>query len=248
MKKIINLLRILNSNIKEIFCYFKISKLKDWDYFLSYNIPSYTQWESKNLVDEILSWKFDTKNDSLYKESWALNPEEYEMYSWQICWITCLKMILKSIYKEQEYKLIELAKEAEIFWVYKRNTNSDLKVNLDWLFHKPFMKFIKKFWLTWTSKYFIKKYNLANLIKNNNFIIASVNPIIREENPWINSKSGHLILVTWYKIAKWKILWFFINNPSWYFGKSQEKHFVKIENWGNCFSWFVDVINYSLDN
>ena len=45
----------------------------------------------------------------------AENPEEYEMYSWQACGMACLKMILKSIYPNEDFKLINLIKVIRFF-------------------------------------------------------------------------------------------------------------------------------------
>jgi hypothetical protein len=90
----------------------KIMKLSNGDYFLKREIPSFTQWESKDKVDDIVKGKFDAKNDKLWRKSGTKTKEEYEMYSWQICGMTCLKMILKSINNEKDYKLVELAKDA----------------------------------------------------------------------------------------------------------------------------------------
>ncbi len=224
----------------------KVKKLSNGDYFLKKEIPSFTQWESKNLVDRIVKGEIDTKEDKLWKEGWAISKEEYEMYSWQICWITCFKMILKSIYKEKNYKLVELAKEAEKYWVYKTNGNSNTKVNLDWLFHKEFLLFIKKYWLKWQYKLWVKENYLASLLMENKYIIASVHHFIREEQILPNPKKWHLVLVVGFRIKNWKIKGFFINNPSGYFKKSQERHFVSLENWKKVFSRNVDNINLEL--
>lgn len=218
-----------------------MKKLSDGDYFHEKDIPSYTQWESKNLVDMIITNQFDTKNDPLWSQSWAINQEEYEMYSWQICWITCLKMILKSI-NNIDYRLIELAKDAENYWVYTKNHNQNIKNNLDGLFHKKFLLYISKFSLAWKLVLSTKEYYIAYLLKNNYFVIASVHPCIREKNIINNSKKWHLILVVGFQIINSEISGFFINNPSGYFEKSQEKHFVNINNWRKTFSGNIDII------
>lgn len=43
--------------------------MSDGDYFTENEIPSFTQWESKNLVDKIIKGEVDTKNDPLWQES-----------------------------------------------------------------------------------------------------------------------------------------------------------------------------------
>ena len=114
MFKIIKfLLRRTYGNFLEQIHKKEIKNLSDGECLLNYNIPSFTQWESRNLVDGILKGEIDTKDDPLWQESGAQSKEEYEMYGWQICGMTCLKMILKSIYRERDYRLVELAKDAE---------------------------------------------------------------------------------------------------------------------------------------
>lgn len=234
--------RKLSGDLSDCFYWWQIRKIPDGNYFTGNEIPSFTQWESKNLIDKIIKGKMDTKNDPLWGESWAQSPEEYETYSWQICGMACLKMILKSVNKEKDYKLIGLAKDAEKYWVYKRNNNPDPKVNLDGLFHKKFLSFIRTFWLKWKLKSWTKEHYISHLLMRNYFIIASVHPSIREESIISNSKTWHLVLLVGFRIRNWKIQGFFINNPSGYFEKSQQKHFVNIANWRKVFSGNIDVI------
>ena len=244
LKKLLKLPRIFLSEIKEIYFESKIGKLADGDYFLKYNIPSFTQWESKELVEDIIVGKIDCKDDPLWKNSGAKNRQEYEMYSWQICGMTCLKMILKSIYPEKEYKLVELAKEAEKEGVYRKNNKTNIRENLDGMMHMEFLKFIRRFKLKGFRLNHIKENMLANFILNNYFIIASVHPSIREDKYIPNSKSGHLILIKGFKLKNGKISGFYINNPSGYLrNKSQENYLVSVEKWNGCFSGNADIIS-----
>lgn len=245
LNQIKNYIRYTYGNLLDYLCRWEIGKLSDGDYFLGDEIPSYTQWESRELVCGIIMWEVNTQDDPLWMDSWARSKEEYEMYSWQICGIACLKMILSSLDKKEDYRLLELAKDAEEYWVYRRNNNPDIRYNLDWLFHKVFLKYIEKFWLRWKLKLWIKENYIASLLRNNNYVIASVNPCIREEVIENNSKKWHLIIVVGFRVKDWKITGLFINNPSGYYKKSQEKHFVNIDNWRKVFSGNVDVIESS---
>lgn len=242
LNQIKNYIRGTYGNLLDYFCRWEIGKLSDGDYFLRDEVPSYTQWESRELVGGIIRGEINTQDDPLWMDSWAVSKEEYEMYSWQICGITCLNMILGSLDKNKNYRLVELAKDAEEYWVYRRNNNPDIRYNLDGLFHKTFLKYIEKFWLRWKLKLWIKENYIAHLVRNNNYIIASVHPSIREEIIENNSKKWHLILVVGFRVEDWKIAGFFINNPSGYYNKSQQKHFVNIDNWRKVFSGNVDVI------
>lgn len=229
--------------VKNIYYGQEIGKLADSDYSIKYDVPSFTQWESRELIEDIIKGKFDCKNDPLWKNSGAENPEEYEMYSWQMCGMTCLKMILKSVYPDKEYRLVDLAKDAEKVGVYKRNNDKDPRHNLDGMFHNNFLKFIKKFGLKGFRAEKIKENYIANLILNNCFIVSSVHPSIREDYFKSNSKTGHLVLVKGFKVLSGKVSGFFINNPSGYLSNnSQKNYFVPIEKWNKYFSGNIDAI------
>mgnify|MGYP006281478941 CR=1 FL=1 len=231
-KKIIKYLITKLNSFLDIF--YKIN-IKDGEYYLDYNLKSYAQWESKQLVRDIIREKIDTSRDPGWQKSGAKTREEYKMYSWQICGMACLKMILKSIYPEKRYKLVHLAKEAQKYGVYKKKNISDITANLDGLFPYPFIQFIKKYNLKGHRKIGVKENYLAKLILKNKFIIASVHHTIREDNPPQNTKRGHLVLIVGFKVKNKKVLGFYVNNPSGYYKISQEKHFVSLKNWRKCF-------------
>lgn len=232
------------NKIREIYYRGGIEKLADGDYFIKYNMPIFTQWESRELVEDIIGGKIDCKNDPLWKDSGAKNQEEYEMYSWQVCGMACLKMILKSICPDKNYRTVELAKDAEKYGVYIRNKNENRKHNLDGMLHSQFLKFIRKFNLNGVRKIYIKENYIAHLLLGNYYIIASVHPSIREDVYANNSKSGHLILIKGFRVKNGKVSGFFINNPSGYLSNmSQENYFVSLEKWRNYFSGNIDVIN-----
>lgn len=220
-----------------------IRRHNDGDYFLDYKIPSYAQWVSSELVEDIVGEKINAKDDPRWRESGARTPEEYEMYSWQICGMTCMKMILESIDSDNKIELVKLAIEAEKYQVYKKNSEPDVRINLDGMFHKPFVEFIKKFNLSGYRANSVFENQLAWLLLKNNFIIASVIPVIRENNPDANSKNGHLVLVCGFQMSQGKVSGFYINNPSgFYSNKSQEKYFVPIGIWERCFSGNIIVV------
>src|SRR3990167_6800417 len=83
-------------------------------------IPYFSQWESPKLVGKIIERKILARDDQKWKNSGAKSPEEYEYWSWNICGMACLKMILASKFSKN-YKMIELAKKCEEYGAYVHN-------------------------------------------------------------------------------------------------------------------------------
>ncbi|MFC1618300.1 C39 family peptidase, partial [Patescibacteria group bacterium] len=162
---------------------------------------------------------------------------------WQGCGMACLQMILAA--RGQKYRLVDLAKQAQDRGVYVRNEKKSLRHNLDGMFHRPFLKFIKQFNLAGKSLRHIGINSLAKLLRDNNFIIASVNPCIREDKPCPTSQQGHLLLLTGFKCESGEIAGFYVHNPSGFVSnKSQENCFVPLEKFKRCFSGNIISINY----
>lgn len=248
MKKILKSVYFLISIIKNLYYKKEIDKLSNGDYFLKYNVPSFTQWESKEMIEDIIKEKIDCKKDPLWKKSGAKNLEEYEMYSWQCCGMACLKMILKSVYPKKNYSIINLAKDASNISVYTANNSKNIRENLDGLMHSPFLKFIKKFNLSGKRIISIRENYLAHLILKNYFPIASVHPIIRETFYKNNSRKGHLVLVIGFRLEKGNVSGFFINNPSGFLSnQSQKKCFVPLKKWKKCFSGDANILKNNKD-
>src|SRR3989338_258315 len=65
------------------------------------NVPYFSQWESKDLVNDIINKKISAKDDPLWKKSGAKNKKEYELWSWNGCGMACFKMILAYKFKKE---------------------------------------------------------------------------------------------------------------------------------------------------
>jgi hypothetical protein len=62
--------------------------------YLIKNIPYFSQWESPELVESILTNKTDASNDPNWKSSGAKTKQEYSLWSANGCGMACTKMIL----------------------------------------------------------------------------------------------------------------------------------------------------------
>ncbi len=185
------------------------------------DVPYFSQWSSSNLVDAIYHKKNDARLDPKWRQSGAKDKLEYLHWSWSICGVTCLKMILagKNIY----VPLITLAKNGLKYGFYTINHSAYLKedyVNsISNLRYKPFVSFIN-------STFPLQAKVVAPLALNeiiyhldhDFFVIASVSAQIREPSSTPRRRGGHLVLIVGYN---YQTKSFILNNPSGIYRKSQ---------------------------
>jgi|SRR3989344_1765183 len=190
------------------------------------NVPYFSQWESKDLVNDIINKKISAKDDPLWRKSGAKNKEEYELWSWNACGMTCLKMILAYKFKKN-IPVVELGKKCKEYEGY-------VGENLDGLYYKPFIKFIKNEFKL--DAKIISPMIILDIIKElerGNFIIASVSYEIRNPNNKISFKGGHLVLIVGYDFET-KI--FFIHNPSGIDNKTQAFGKISFKDFDKSFA------------
>lgn len=237
LKTLIKMPLLLIYNLTEKYYKLQSASLAEGSHFLKLKVPFFAKWESPKLAASIRSGKISAKDDPMWEESGAKDQAEYESYSWQICGMACLKMILTAINKTKEYRAVSLAKEAEKYGVYKKNKSVDPKNNLDGMFHSPFLEFIKTFGLLGFKKTQVQEYQLSHYINDQLFILASVQEDFtapKTHDPL--KKGGHLVVMVGFEVKDKKVTGFYINNPSGKFGENQEYFFIDIETWKNTFS------------
>ena len=193
------------------------------------NMPYYAQWESKDMIGKILSKKVSPAEDSLWKKSGARTQREYVIWSWNGCGMACLKMVLKHI-KDLEVPLVVLGRVCMSYGGYKVS-----KKGLDGLFYKPFVEFVKKeYGLDAKVESPLLIDDILQALSEKNYVIASVNPEIRNPDAYPKKKGGHLILIVGYDYFK-KLL--YIHNPSGDNNKNQA--FAEI-SFGNFKKFFAE--------
>ncbi len=217
------LLNYFQCFVAEILCLF-IPKLKH----VQYKLPYFSQWESPQMVDQIINHKIKAVSDPKWKDSGANDPKDYEKWSWNICGMACLKMVL--VYKfHKNYQLVKLAKQCSEYGGYIPQQNI-----IDGLFYQPFCRFVKdKFGLSAKTLPILTTNRIKHELNRNNFIIASVNANIRDENtPTPQNKSGHLVLITGYNENK-KLI--YLHNPSGFYKKSQKNYQISETDFSKFF-------------
>jgi hypothetical protein len=170
------------------------------------NVPYFSQWESPKLVEGILSGKFDAKNDPNWKSSGAKTKDEYALWSANACGMTCTKMILaKEIGKA--IPLVELANKSLPYGVYRLPLEDSVG-----LLYAPYINFLsKEFSLTAKLVRPLTVNQIVHELSQNNYVIASVSPKIRNANDTPPNKGGHLVLLLGYDLNKNELSF---HNPS----------------------------------
>lgn len=192
-------------------------------------IPYYSQWESKKLVDEIITRKILARDDPKWRNSGAKSSEEYEYWSWNICGMACLKMILAKK-TGKEFKTVELAKRVEVYGGYKQNGEK-----IEGLFYDPFCKALEKEFQIKAKifRFFLTTSRIKKEIRKGNYFMVSVSAGIRKPIQTPEHKGGHLVLVTGFDEDKETL---FLHNPSGFFGESQENYEIPEKDFKKFFA------------
>ena len=190
------------------------------------NIKFYPQWESLEMTDLICSQQLEASKDPKWRDSGASSAKEYQLWSWNICGMACLKMILKKKFNK-EFPTITLAKQAEQFNAYRINGKI-----IDGLFYKEFCEFIReKYNLVGHIRKYYPLWLLRRDFRKGLFIIASVSSSIRDPRLNLKSKGGHLVLVT--GIGDKNISF---HNPSGIYLETQINHTLPIKTFKNYYA------------
>lgn len=194
---------------------------KDGDY-RTLNVPYCCQFASPELAKDILEGKIDSINDPNLSSFGFDSKKEAAYWSWRICGICCLKMVLN--YYGQDVSVSELTKKGISLGGY------DVESDKGW-YHAPLRNLARSYGLKSSNYGYLNPVSIADKIKNNRFVIASVNPeIIRGDNE-ISSfeKVGHFVLITGFKLKSHKIIGFYIHNPSGDTTESRQDAFIEID-------------------
>lgn len=193
-------------------------------------LPYYSQFASRELISSIVGKLLPAQNDPNWMLSGALNPQEYELWSWNLCGMACLKSILDATH-QVDFSLIELAKRCAEFGGYKI-TDKDI----DGLFYKEFVEFIKTdFGLNGQVAAPLSIPQALEVISDDDFVIASVHPMIRDPKSTPPRKGGHLVLLTGYDLTEGEGI-ITMHDPSGYYQKSQEFTTISLPDFDKFFA------------
>jgi hypothetical protein len=196
--------------------------------YLINDVPYYSQWESPQLVEGILTGKVDAKKDPNWKSSGAKDKEEYALWSANACGMTCTKMILaKELGKT--VPIVELANKSLTYGVYKLPLNDSVG-----LLYAPYVTFLSsEFGVKATIARPLTINQIVHELCMDNYVVASVSPKIRNVSDIPPSKGGHLVLILGYDLLK-KELYF--HNPSGFKPETQHYAVISFDDFKKFFS------------
>lgn len=174
--------------------------------YIHENVPYFSQWESPELVEKILSKKMSAKDDPNWRRSGAQTQDEYSDWSWSGCGMACTKMLL-AYQTNKIIPLVRLGKTCAEYGGYTLPLSSSVG-----LIYKPYLEFINKEF-DWHGKISTNMpiAELVSELSKGTFAIVSVSPAIRDPEATPSSKGGHLILMLGYDNDKQRL---YFHNPS----------------------------------
>ncbi|GGR51231.1 C39 family peptidase [Streptomyces netropsis] len=175
-------------------------------------VPYYAQWESTDLVPDIIGGTVRAADDPLWQKSGADSPEEYAFWSWRVCGMACLRMAL-DYWRDTAPPTVSLATECAEAGGYVRHAD-----RVDGLIYAPFAAYARQRWgLHATSRPELTAEEVRDEITAGRLVMLSVHPSIRTLAPAPPQRGGHLVLgvgVTDDALV--------IHNPSGFPGHSQQ--------------------------
>jgi hypothetical protein len=199
------------------------------------NVPYFSQWESRELNRQILDKSYDAKNNPAWRESGATTRNEYVQWSWAGCGMACTKMFL-AYRTGRIIPLVTLGKKCSEYGGYVLPLEESIG-----LLYAPYVKFMEgEFDVRAAPRpHLLIKEMVAELSKGR-FVIASVNPAIRDPKSHPRRKGGHLILMLGYDLSKEE---FYFHNPSGDTEENQEYAAVTFADFKKFFSRRGIVLN-----
>lgn len=174
-------------------------------------VPYFSQWESADLVTEIIAGSLSASQDPRWAESGAATAAEYEFWSWRICGMACLRMIL-AYRGDPAPPSVPLAKDCTRAGGYVRHPD-----RVDGLIYAPFVNWIGDRWgIKATVRAELPHADIADTVHAGGLAMVSVHPWIRWPDRTPPRRGGHLVLVT--GASPGHLL---LHNPSGLPGRSQ---------------------------
>ncbi|MBD0694341.1 C39 family peptidase [Streptomyces sp. CBMA123] len=176
-----------------------------------HEVPYRAQWESAELVRDIVDGRLDAARDPRWGQSGAATPEEYAWWSWRLCGVACLRMALEHWWGVTPAAMA-LAAECLAAGAYVRDGES-----LRGLVHTPFAGYARRRWGLAARAAELSPAQVGAEVADGRLVMLSVHPSIREPGgPEPVRRGGHLVLAV--GATETALL---IHNPSGFPGESQ---------------------------
>ncbi|MDR3080209.1 MAG: C39 family peptidase [Streptomyces sp.] len=156
---------------------------------VSHEVPYYSQWESAELVPDLLSGHVKAEDDPLWRRSGADTASDYAFWSWRICGMACLRMALE-YWGMKSPDLVTLAQEFLDAGAYVRRADG-----VDGLIYAPFAEYAAKRWEIEAEVHGrLTPEEIPGFLRDGKLVMLSVHPSIREPDTVPPSRGGHLVL------------------------------------------------------
>ncbi len=174
--------------------------------FVLAEVPYFAQWESRELVAKILRGDVQAQDDPRWRNSGAKSRTEYASWSWAGCGMACFKMLLAHR-NGAVVPLVDLGKKCTAYGGYDMPLETSIGLQ-----YGPFVEFAQRAYdVPSKSVAVLTQAQIVHELALGNYVMASVNAMIRNPQSVPASKGGHLVLVVGYDLGEKE---FYIHNPS----------------------------------
>jgi len=192
------------------------------------SIPYVSQWESPELAEQIINGQLRARDDPKWRKSGARTRDEYQTYSWNMCGMACLRMILLDRSGKAD-TIIKLGKKCTKYGGYTLPFGESAGLQ-----YRQFAAFMKsEYDIDSIVKPALLQHDIKVAISKGEYVIASVSPQIRRPDSLPQHKGGHLVLITGYDDVK-RI--FYLHNPSGIAGLSQVNTVISYRDFRKFFA------------
>ncbi|MFE5912841.1 C39 family peptidase [Streptomyces wedmorensis] len=154
-----------------------------------HDVPYYSQWESADLVPDLLSGRTKAEDDPSWRTSGADTAEEYAFWSWRVCGMACLRMALEH-WDLKPPNLLTLAREFLDAGAYVRREDG-----VDGLIYAPFAEYAAQRWDIEAEVHgTLAIEEIPGHLEDGRLVMLSVHPSIREPDGTPPGRGGHLVL------------------------------------------------------
>ncbi|QMU73422.1 C39 family peptidase [Streptacidiphilus sp. P02-A3a] len=153
-------------------------------------VPYYSQWETPELVGDIIGGRIDAADDPAWHRSGAETAEEYGYWSWRACGMACLRMALRH-WQGSAPPMMDLARDLLAAGAYVKRPDG----GLDGLIYAPFaVRVQQRFGLLAQARPELPVADVRAELRAGRLVMLSVHPAIRTHLVDPPRRGGHLVL------------------------------------------------------